>query len=412
MAGSLVPQASTENNQVDAAPGSATDAGVQMQEVSADLDNSTTSAESVVREIDFTDVDQILGIDTLNRLWSEQIQPLIDHFWSYLPFMIASVILVLVYSVVFWVIRHGLNAVMKRVINDRDKRKVAKQVVKLLVRLTWLMVCAVTILAFMPFIEGYIGAIVRAYILLLILLVTWASVHYFIRVQARRRELDESLTLLMKNIVRILLLLVGIYLIFRQFGVNLLPILGGLGVLGLAVGFAAQDILANFISGITLLIDRPFKIGDWIRTNDHEGRVKGLTLRTTRIRTRSNEYVSIPNKDLAGSVVTNLSHGGPLRIDIEIATPYHADIAQVREILLGVVESHDAVLARPAPMIVVHEIQNNALQFWMRIWLPEDEIGRYPFLKMELLEQAKNALNQKNIGYPLPHYALDIQDGS
>lgn len=372
---------------------------------------AATNTNNTPRDIDFTDVDQVLGINTLSDLWREQGAPMLAHAWDYLPFILAAAILVVVYTLIFWGLRRLIAAFLRRMVKDADKSKAAVQLNKTVLRLTWLMVCAVTVFALMPFTENYTAPIARAYALLLFLLLVWSGVHYFIRLQSRRHDLDESLSLLLKNIARILLVLVGVYLIFRQFGVNLLPILGGLGVVGLAVGFAAQDILANFISGITLLIDRPFRIGDWIRTNDYEGRIKGLTLRTTRIRTRNNEYVSIPNKDLAGSVVVNLSHGGPLRVDIALGVAYKSDVEQVREVLMGVIEANEAVLTRPAPMVTVSELGDSSVNVLMRIWLGEEEIGRYPMIRMALLEAAKKALDANGIEIPFPHMQLHI-DGA
>ncbi|UJF23900.1 mechanosensitive ion channel [Suttonella sp. R2A3] len=372
---------------------------------------STQNTDTVPGDIDFTDVDEVLGINTLSDLWQEQGVPMLAQAWDYLPFILAAVILVVLYTLIFWGLRLASSTLLRRMIKDDDKYKAARQLSQTVIRLTWLMICAVTVFALMPFTENYTASIARAYALLLFLLLGWSGLHYFIRLQSRRHDFDESLTLLLKNIVRILLVLLGIYLIFRQFGVNLLPILGGLGVVGLAVGFAAQDILANFISGITLLIDRPFRIGDWIRTNDHEGRVKGLTLRTTRIRTRNNEYVSIPNKDLAGSVVTNLSHGGPLRVDIPLGVAYKSDIDQVREVLLEVIESFEVVLTRPAPVVMVKELGDSSVNVLMRIWLSDEDLGRYPTIRMTILEAAKKALDAHEIEIPFPHLQLHI-DGA
>lgn len=363
------------------------------------------------KDIDFTDTNQILGIDTLTQLWHDNAVPAIAQFKSYLPFFIAAIMLVVVYTLFFWGLRLLINKAYNHLIKSETSRKRWRNNTRIFLRLTNLMVCAVTIFALMPFTENYTGPIFRVYVLSVVMALLWNLSSYFVKSLSRKKDLDESITLLLSNISNIILILLGIYLAFRQFGINLLPILGGLGVLGLAVGFAAQDILANFISGITLLIDRPFSIGDWIRSDNYEGRVKGLTLRTTRIRTRNNEHVSIPNKDLAGATVINLSRGGPLRIDAPLGVAYKTDIEQAREVLLKVVEGFEEIITRPAPVVAVEGLGDSSINLLIRFWIDPEDIATYPSIRMRLLEAAKKALDDANIEIPFPHMQLHI-DGA
>lgn len=363
------------------------------------------------KDIDFTDTNQVLGIDTLHQIWHDNAVPAIEQFKSYLPFFIAAAVLVVVYTFFFWGLRLLINQAYQHLISSDSKRERWKSTTRVFLRLTNLMVCAVTIFALMPFTENYTGPIFRVYVLSVLMSLMWNLSSYFVKQLSRKKNLDESITLLLNNMSNIVLILLGIYLAFRQFGVNLLPILGGLGVLGLAVGFAAQDILANFISGITLLIDRPFSIGDWIRSDNYEGRVRGLTLRTTRIRTRNNEHVSIPNKDLAGATVINLSRGGPLRIDAPLGVAYKTDIEQARQVLLKVAESFEEIITRPAPVVLVEALGDSSIDLLIRFWIDPDDISTYPALRMRLLEAAKKALDNAGIEIPFPHMQLHI-DGA
>ena len=130
------------------------------------------------------------------------------------------------------------------------------------------------------------------------------------------RGLDRSLEQLVRNILGVVVISFGLVTVLSQFGINVISVITTLGVVGIAVGFAAQDTLANFISGITLLIERPFRIGDWVQLNGETGRVTEITLRTTRLVTRDNTMLSLPNATVASGDIVNLSAGGPLRVKI------------------------------------------------------------------------------------------------
>lgn len=359
----------------------------------------------------WSQTEQVLGWPALAALWDEHMGNATHWLHTHGINLLLALLVAVVYFVVYWLASYGVSWLGHRIWNKDDKRQAFEGLLTSLLRLTFLMLALVSMLALFPAISHYAAAVFRIYASLLLILVAWVSLHYLIRAQVRRWSLDASLELLLFNIVRIVLVLIGIYMVFAQFGVNLLPILGGLGVVGLAVGFAAQDILANFISGITLLLDRPFRIGDWIRTNNHEGQVMALTLRTTRIRTRDNEYVSIPNKELAGSVVTNLTEGGPLRMNIVVGVAYKTDIKHARQVLLSVLEKHDNVMSERAPQVWVKELNNSSVDMLMRFWLGQEYIATYPLIAMQLREEAKEALDTAGIEIPFPHVQLHI-DGA
>jgi small conductance mechanosensitive channel len=129
-----------------------------------------------------------------------------------------------------------------------------------------------------------------------------------------RAGMEEALIgLLVDNILYYAVMVVGLVMAAAQLGINAGAALAGLGVIGLALAFAAQDSVANVISGIIIFWDKPFVIGDWIKVEEQFGRVNNITLRSTRIRTPRNTYVVIPNKSIIDAVLENLSQHGELR---------------------------------------------------------------------------------------------------
>ena len=200
-----------------------------------------------------------------------------------------------------------------------------------------------------------------------------------LRVALQKAEFHEALIeLMVDNLYRYVVMIVGLVMAVDQLGINVGAALAGLGVAGLALGFAAQDSVANVISGIMIFWDKPFIVGDWIRTEGNYGKVAEITLRSTRIRTNRNTYVVIPNKTVIDAVLENHSKHGELRIDVPVGIAYKEDIRRAREVLLGAVRALPDVMAKPQPDVVV--------------------------------EASKLALDAAGIQIPFPHLQLFIDD--
>jgi len=143
-----------------------------------------------------------------------------------------------------------------------------------------------------------------------------------------RAGLHEKLVqLLVESLYRYALMAIGLVMAAAQVGINVATAVAGLGVVGIAVGFAAQDTLANLIAGIVVFIDKPFIVGDWITVADQFGKVADITLRSTRIRTPQNSYVVIPNKQIIDVVLENHTKHGELRVDVPVGIAYKETVA-------------------------------------------------------------------------------------
>lgn len=358
---------------------------------------------------------RLLGLDALRDALLATWRDVQGVIGEYGPNALLAAGLILLYALLFLGVSRVAFALLGRLVHV-DAHPIARRVLRTVLRLTFALLVLLSITALFEPLSVWSAAIFRVYLLLLLLYVGWGVIIRFLHVEAERWELDASLRVLLNNVARTVWVLLGVYLVSAQFGINLLPILGGLGVVGLAVGFAAQDILANLISGVTLLLDRPFRIGDWIRTQDHEGQVTRLTLRTTRIRTRDNEHVSIPNRDVAGAVVENLSKGGTLRISLHVGLSYRDDVAQARELLLPILTSFPGVLPDPAPQVLVEELEESRVRLLLRFWIDAEGVAGYPVTRMRLLEAAREALRAAGLEVPYPRMRVQLdsprQEGS
>lgn len=224
----------------------------------------------------------------------------------------------------------------------------------------------------------------------------------------RRAGFHETLIQLMDNIYRYSLITVGLVMAVDQLGVDVGAALAGIGIAGIALGFAAQDSVANVISGILIFWDKPFEVGDWVRTQGEFGRITDITLRSTRIRTPRNTYVVIPNKNIIDAMLENFSKHGELRIDVPLGIAYKEDVRQARRVLLDAVNRLDEVLAQPPADVVVEELGDSSVNLRVRVWVDNARLQQPIFFKV--MEVSKIALDEAGIEIPFPHLQLFFED--
>ncbi len=143
----------------------------------------------------------------------------------------------------------------------------------------------------------------------------------------------EEFTLIIIKSLRIAVVIVGFIIILSQWGINVLPLLGGLGILGMAVGFGAQDSIANIFGGIKILLDGQFRRGEWIKTPDIEGIVVEIGIATTKVREFDKAITSIPNKRMSVSTVKNYSRMTNRRVKMTIGVEYNSTAIQLKNIV-------------------------------------------------------------------------------
>ena len=214
--------------------------------------------------------------------------------------------------------------------------------------------------------------------------------------------------LLVDSVLRYTVLAFALVMALDQFGVNVAAALAGLGIAGIAIGFAAQDSVANVISGFLIFLDKPFQTGDWVDVVDQQGTVVEITLRSTRIRTPSNTYVVIPNKMIIDQVLVNYSKHGETRLNIPIGIAYKEYIPQAREVLLRAISGIDHVLQNPAPTVIVAECGDSSINLEMRPWIGDANHGEP--VTAAVVEAAKLALDEAGIEIPFPHLQLFVDE--
>ncbi|WP_460560156.1 mechanosensitive ion channel family protein [Halorubrum pallidum] len=178
------------------------------------------------------------------------------------------------------------------------------------------------------------------------------------------------------------------------------------GAIALAIGFAAQDLLGNFVAGVFILKDKPFEVGDWIEWNGNAGRVEDIDLRVSRVRTFDNERITVPNGDLANNAVTNPVAYETLRQKFVFGIGYDDDIDEATDIIVEEAESHDEILDDPAPSVRLTELGDSAVGLQARIWIADPDRGDFVRVRSEYVAAVKEAFDDAGIDMPYVHRQL------
>ncbi|MET0062099.1 MAG: mechanosensitive ion channel family protein [Candidatus Thiodiazotropha endolucinida] len=184
---------------------------------------------------------------------------------------------------------------------------------------------------------------------------------------------------LFTNIAAITIIVFAVYFMFQSWHVDMTAWLASAGIAGIAIGFAAKDTLANLFSGVFIMADSPYKIGDYVVLDDGggiRGKVTHIGIRSTRLLTRDDVEVTIPNSIMGNSKVVNES-GGPhvkYRIRVEVGVAYGSDIDQVRDVLMSVARESETVCDQPEPRVRFRAFGASSLDFELLCWVDNPEL--------------------------------------
>jgi small conductance mechanosensitive channel len=225
----------------------------------------------------------------------------------------------------------------------------------------------------------------------------------FVRRTVRRAvQYSQFSELVRSTIVRVsagAVMLVGFVVILTQLGVQVAPLMAGLGIAGFAVGFALQSTLSNFAAGGMILGNQPFDVGDEIEVAGVSGIVRRMTLVSTTILTPDNQTLIIPNSTIWGGVIRNRTAQPTRRVDLTFSIDYGDDIAKAEHALNEVVAAQEHALKEPAPVIKVHQLADSSVNFVVRVWTPKE---RYWDVYWGLTRAVKLRFDEEGITIPFP----------
>ncbi len=214
-----------------------------------------------------------------------------------------------------------------------------------------------------------------------------------------KSNVDGTLTRFLDSVFYYTLMVVVIIAAAGQLGINTTSFLTIVGAAGLAVGLALKDSLANFASGVMLVLFRPYRVGDFINAGGVTGNVVEIALFNTTLNTPDNQKVIIPNSKITSDVITNVTANPTRRVDLVIGIGYDDDIKKAKTLLEAILKEEERILDTPAPQIAVSELADSSVNFVVRPWV---KTGDYWNVYFDLTETIKLKFDENHISIPYP----------
>ena len=228
---------------------------------------------------------------------------------------------------------------------------------------------------------------------------------YVLRSMMLRKSIDPAITGFACSLFQAFLKVAIIIAILSYVGIETSSFIAILGAAGLAIGLSLQGSLANFASGILIIVFRPFKAGDFVEAGGVSGSVQEIQIFSTILTSPDNKYIVVPNAQITGSPITNYSRHQTRRIDLIIGVSYDADLKKTEQVLKSILDQHALVLSDPTYTIGVESLGDSSVNFVVRPWVKSSD---YWPVKFELNQQIKDALDKENIGIPYPQMDVHL----
>ena len=225
---------------------------------------------------------------------------------------------------------------------------------------------------------------------------------------ARRRELDDHVQKPLRKLLNFVIFFAAITVAFGAAGLgNFLQALATVGAAAtLAIGFALQEVIRNFVSGVFIFTDKPFRIGDWIEWDGNAGVVEDISMRVTRVRTFDNELLTVPNSQLTDDVVKNPMDAETLRMKFVFGIGYDDDIDSATEIIIEEAEKHEEILEDPGPSVRLVELGDSSVGLQSRIWIGEPSRSDFTKTRGEYVTAVKQRFDEEGIDIPYPNRTI------
>ena len=220
----------------------------------------------------------------------------------------------------------------------------------------------------------------------------------------RSRKAPEGVTHLLGQLTLWTVILIGMITALQRF-FDVTAFLAGLGIIGFTIGFALQDVMKNFASGIILLLQQPFHVGESIELAGFEGTVLAIDLRTTEIRALDGRIVILPNASVLANPIVNYTRASQRRVDLSLNLSHGTDPNTVRQIILESIEAVPGFVGKPKPVIVFDNMTSSALVLTVNFWIDVSE-NNPAQAKDTVLLKVKSAFDRQGIGIPHPVQAV------
>ncbi|MGE5297138.1 MAG: mechanosensitive ion channel family protein [Solirubrobacterales bacterium] len=243
----------------------------------------------------------------------------------------------------------------------------------------------------------------------LILLIGRYVARFLSRLMARaltKAKVDATLVPFIENLSYTVMLVFVVVAALGAVGVQTASFVAVLGAAGLAVGLALQGSLANFASGVLLLVFKPFRVGDFVEFGSVKGTVVAIQIFNTVLNSPDNIRIIVPNGAVTGGSILNYTINGTRRVDLKIGVSYDDDLKKARRVIESVLASESRILADPAPSVAVSEMADSSVNFVVRPWV---KTADYWDVYCDLTEKLKVAMDEHGLTIPFPQQEILIK---
>ncbi len=259
----------------------------------------------------------------------------------------------------------------------------------------------ITILAFIP---RFLGTLIFLFVFWLV----YRGIRKLAVGSMKRSEVDSSIRDMLATLIKWCVMGFGLVIACNQLGIPIVAMLTGVSIIGLAIGFAAQETLANFIAGIVIFLDKPFKVGDWIEIGSQQGSVRRITFRSTRFTNLDGDVVIIPNTKILSEQIINKTTNPVTRVNVPIGIAYKESIDKARHVMLETLKGDRRIESTPAAEVVVRACGASSVDLMLHFWIREE---RYEdAMVWEYMERCKKALDEAGIEIPFPHMQVFLEN--
>ncbi len=222
-------------------------------------------------------------------------------------------------------------------------------------------------------------------------------------------RLSVQSAMLVRKFIRYTGFVVVCLVVFDKLGIDISGLLSAAGIAGIAIGFAAQTSVSNVISGVFLIAEKPFAVGDVLTVGDVAGTVMSIDFLSIKIQTFDNRFVRIPNETIIKSNVVNITRYPIRRLDISITVPYSCEVQKILATLARIATDNIHVLDNPEPYIVVDKFSSSGIDIMFGVWFE-----RYDFMgvKNSIYTDIISVFKEENIVIPYPQMDIHVKSGS
>ncbi len=218
-----------------------------------------------------------------------------------------------------------------------------------------------------------------------------------------RKRLTAQASMIIRKFTFYFGAVIVVLIVLRQAGFSLAALLGTAGVVGIALGFAAQKSISNLISGLFLLSEKPFAVNDVIQIGEYIGIVTSVDLLSVKIRTFDNQYVRIPNEQILNTELTNITRYPVRRMNFIVNVDYKEDLDVVEKILLEIADSCENCLDEPPPFFLIQGFKEYSIEILFGVWFEKSD---FVTVKNALIKKIKKRFEEAGISIPFPHQTL------